>query len=108
MGLWTAVGLVQPGLQVVAAMRVAGRGQIVTVTSVGGAAGQPFADAYCAAAFAGAQDPRDAAATIVEAATTNQPKFRWQTWPGASAFAGVSLADLDGSHLTDQSATWIV
>ncbi len=157
---------------VLPAMRVAGRGRIVTVTSVGGAVGQPFADAYCgakfaveglmqslapvaasfgvgiaivepaavasdfvantgvqdrpvtghdpyaelmaaylrrsAAAFAGAQDPRDAAATIVEAATTNQPKFRWQTSPGASAFVGVSLADLDGSRVIDQTATWIV
>src|SRR4051794_17970837 len=35
--------LVLPG------MRAAGAGRIVTVTSVGGAVGQPFADAYCAA-----------------------------------------------------------
>lgn len=33
-------------------MRAAARGRIVTVTSVGGAVGQPFADAYCAAKFA--------------------------------------------------------
>ena len=33
-------------------MRAAGAGRIVTVTSVGGAVGQPFADAYCAAKFA--------------------------------------------------------
>ncbi|MGI8665814.1 MAG: SDR family oxidoreductase [Jatrophihabitans sp.] len=38
--------LVLPG------MRAAGSGRIVTVTSVGGAVGQPFADAYCAAKFA--------------------------------------------------------
>lgn len=38
--------LVLPG------MRVAGSGRVVTVTSVGGAVGQPFADAYCAAKFA--------------------------------------------------------
>src|SRR6476659_11124543 len=35
-----------------APMRQAGSGRIVTVTSVGGAIGQPFADAYCAAKFA--------------------------------------------------------
>src|SRR6478752_5290075 len=35
-----------------APMRQAGSGRIVTVTSVGGAVGQPFADAYCAAKFA--------------------------------------------------------
>lgn len=33
-------------------MRAAGSGRIVTVSSVGGAVGQPFADAYCAAKFA--------------------------------------------------------
>ncbi len=33
-------------------MRAAGGGRVVTVTSVGGAIGQPFADAYCAAKFA--------------------------------------------------------
>ncbi len=38
--------LVLPG------MRAAGSGRVVTVTSVGGAVGQPFADAYCAAKFA--------------------------------------------------------
>ncbi|OZD57845.1 short-chain dehydrogenase [Rhodococcus sp. 06-1477-1B] len=38
--------LVLPG------MRERGSGRIVTVTSVGGAVGQPFSDAYCAAKFA--------------------------------------------------------
>lgn len=38
--------LVLPG------MRENGRGRILTVTSVGGAVGQPFADAYCGAKFA--------------------------------------------------------
>ncbi len=33
-------------------MRAAGRGHIVAVTSMGGAIGQPFNDAYCAAKFA--------------------------------------------------------
>src|SRR6478609_8730199 len=33
-------------------MRLAGSGRIVTVTSVGGTVGQPFADAYCGAKFA--------------------------------------------------------
>ncbi|KRF44299.1 short-chain dehydrogenase [Terrabacter sp. Soil811] len=33
-------------------MRAAGRGTVLTVTSVGGAVGQPFADAYCGAKFA--------------------------------------------------------
>ncbi|CAM3787725.1 SDR family NAD(P)-dependent oxidoreductase [Smaragdicoccus niigatensis] len=38
--------LVLPG------MREQGRGRILTVTSVGGVVGQPFADAYCGAKFA--------------------------------------------------------
>ncbi len=156
---------------VLPAMRTLGRGRIVTVTSVGGAVGQPFADAYCGAkfaveglmqslapvaasfgvgisivepaavasdfvtnaevrsrpgidddpyaellaaylrrseaAFANAQDARAAAATIIEAATTTAPKFRWQTSPGASAFVGLSLADIDGRRVIDQTATWI-
>ncbi|MBL0748660.1 SDR family NAD(P)-dependent oxidoreductase [Nocardioides baculatus] len=37
---------------VLPAMREAGRGRILTVTSVGGAVGQPFADAYCGSKFA--------------------------------------------------------
>lgn len=157
--------LVLPG------MRANGRGRIVTVTSVGGVVGQPFADAYCGAkfaveglmqslapvaalfgvqvsvvepaavasdfvanvgaqtrpaddddpygalraaylarsagAFAAAQHPRDAAAVVVEAATTADPKFRWQTSAGASTFAGLSLADLDGNQVLQQTATWL-
>jgi NAD(P)-dependent dehydrogenase (short-subunit alcohol dehydrogenase family) len=37
---------------VLPSMRAAGRGTVLTVTSVGGAVGQPFADAYCGAKFA--------------------------------------------------------
>jgi NAD(P)-dependent dehydrogenase (short-subunit alcohol dehydrogenase family) len=160
-------------------MRLAGSGRIVTVTSVGGAVGQPFADAYCGAkfaveglmqslapvvanfgigvsvvepgavasdfvanvagvltphdepavpqtsdddpyagmlqsylahsrtAFAAAQSAADAAAVIIEAATTATPRFRWQTSPGAGAFAGMSLADLDGAKVLAQTRTWV-
>ena len=160
-------------------MRLAGTGRIVTVTSVGGAVGQPFADAYCAAkfaveglmqslapvvarfgigvsvvepgavasdfvanvagvltphhepaapetnaddpyadmlqsylarsrtAFAAAQSPAEAAAVIVEAATTANPKFRWQTSIGAAAFVGLSLADPDGGRVLGQTAGWV-
>ena len=155
---------------VLPAMRQAGRGRVVTVTSVGGAVGQPFADAYCGAkfaveglmqslapvmatfgvdisivepaavgsefvgnvagrmeaadddpyaallagylrrterSFAQAQAPTDAAAVVVEAALTGTPKFRWQTSETARGFAGLSLADLDGSAVIGQTATWI-
>ncbi|MDQ6648887.1 MAG: SDR family NAD(P)-dependent oxidoreductase [Actinomycetota bacterium] len=156
---------------VLPAMRQAGSGRIITVSSVGGAVGQPFADAYCGAkfaveglmqslapvaarfgvqvcivepaavgsefvanvagvlddqdpadpyadllaaylrrsagAFASAQTPADAAAVVVEAATATRPKFRWQTSPTAAALAGLSLGDLDGSRVLDQTATWL-
>lgn len=151
-------------------MRGAGCGRIVTVTSVGGAVGQPFADAYCGAkfavegfmqslapvaerfgvqvaivepgavatefvanvdrrgaadaddpysellaayvarataSFAAAQAPEEAAAVIVEAATTEQHRLRWQTSPGAEQFVGMSLADLTGERVLAQTRTWL-
>lgn len=168
LGVAALTRLVLPG------MRAAGAGRIVTVTSVGGAVGQPFADAYCAAKFAveglmqslapvvarfgigvsivepgavrsaftanvdgagtdpagvdtddpyspllaaylrrtaavfdNAQAAADAAQTIVEAAVTETPKFRWQTSESAAAFAGLSLADLDGSRVAAVTSTWL-
>ena len=158
---------------VLPAMRAAGRGRVVTVTSVGGAVGQPFADAYCASkfaveglmqslapvaasfgvtvsvvepgpvasefvgnvhradadpdagqddpyaalldaylrrtagAFAHAQTSEQAAAVIVEAATTAEPRFRWQTSDQAAAFVGMSLKDLDGSGVLGATSTWL-
>lgn len=158
---------------VLPAMRAVRRGRVVTVTSVGGVVGQPFADAYCGAkfaveglmqslapvaarfgievcvvepaavssefvtnvdgsgpgaapplddpyaallqayldrsrgAFASAQSPADAAAVIVLAATTDRPRFRWQTSDTAAAFAGRSLADLDGSRVFDTVTAWL-
>jgi NAD(P)-dependent dehydrogenase (short-subunit alcohol dehydrogenase family) len=156
---------------VLPAMRAAGSGRVVTVTSVGGAVGQPFADAYCAAkfaveglmqslapvaatfgvtisvvepgavasgfvgnvhrpdeslsaqdayapllaaylertagAFANAQTPEHAAEVIVHAATTSEPRFRWQTSAQAGQFVGLSLADLDGSRVSRLTSTWI-
>ncbi len=155
---------------VLPAMRTAGRGRVVTVTSVGGAVGQPFADAYCAAkfaveglmqslapvmasfgvqisvvepgavgtefvgnvegvlaerdpldpygplldayltrsraAFASAQSAADAAAVVVQACT-DPWRFRWQTSANATAFVGLSLADLDGSGVHGQTSTWM-
>jgi hypothetical protein len=46
----------------------------------------------------------------VEAATTSTstPKFRWQTSATAAAFAGLSLADIDGSRVLSQTSTWLI
>lgn len=45
-------GVAQLSREVMPHMRAQGGGRIVSVTSVGGAVGQPFNDAYCAAKFA--------------------------------------------------------
>ena len=45
-GVWRVTRAVLP------AMRAAGSGRIISVTSIGGLIGQPFNDAYCAAKFA--------------------------------------------------------
>lgn len=153
--------LVLPG------MRERGRGRILTITSVGGTVGQPFADAYCGAkfavegfmqslavvaerfgvrvsviepaavssafvgnverpeaggpyaelldayiartsgAFARAQTPESAGAAIVDAVLSDEYRFRWQSSEGATAFASVSLADLDGSRVLGFTRPWI-
>ena len=154
--------LVLPG------MRTAGSGRVLTVTSVGGAVGQPFADAYCGAkfavegfmqslapvaerfgvwvsviepaavasdfvanvqrpeltgspydvllgtylqrtagAFANAQTAVGAAEAIADAVTSTTYRFRWQTSPAASAFVGMSLADLDGERVLGATRGWI-
>ncbi len=82
---------------VLPAMREAGHGRILTVTSVGGAVG----------AFAGAQSAPSAGAAIADAATSPAYRFRWQTSDQAASFAGVSLADLDGERVLSLTRTWI-
>jgi NAD(P)-dependent dehydrogenase (short-subunit alcohol dehydrogenase family) len=162
LGAVTMTKLVLPG------MRSAGRGRVVTVTSVGGAVGQPFADAYCGAkfaaegfmqslavvaerfgvwvsviepaavasdfvanvrrpsgaddpysallaayvartesTFANAQSPAEAGAAIAACATASGYRFRWQTSTGATAFVGMSLADLDGERVLGATRSWI-
>ena len=66
-------------------------------------------DAYLArtaGAFANAQSAADAAAVIVSALSDDVP-FRLQTSPGARAFVGVKLADLNGSGVVGLTNTWV-
>ena len=51
-------------------------------------------------AFGKPQSPWDAAAVVVDAATTGTPRFRWQTSEAAAASVARSLRDLDGSAVT--------
>ena len=60
-----------------------------------------------AGAFDNAQTSQQAAEVIVNAATTDQPRFRWQTSAQAEQFVGLSLADLDGSRVVGTTSTWI-
>jgi short-subunit dehydrogenase len=59
------------------------------------------------AAFAAAQSPQDAAAAVVAACLDPEPRFRYQTSDGASAFAGLSMADLDGSRVLGATSSWL-
>ena len=152
---------------VIPSMRERGTGRILTITSVGGAVGQPFADAYCGAkfavegfmqslavvlgefgvwvsviepgavatefvsnvlrprdvgayehqlnayiarsrgSFASAQSAHDAGLAIVEAATSEHYRFRWQTSSAATAFVATSLADVDGARVAAVTSEWI-
>ena len=60
-----------------------------------------------AGALDNAQTSQQAAEVIVEAATTDRPRFRWQTSAQAEQFVGLSLADLDGSRVVGSTSTWI-
>ncbi|KOG90215.1 SDR family NAD(P)-dependent oxidoreductase [Streptomyces varsoviensis] len=57
--------------------------------------------------MAGGQTAQDAAAVVVEAATTDTPRFRWQTSQAAVDFVGLSLADLDGSKVLGAMSAWL-
>ncbi|MET9859053.1 SDR family NAD(P)-dependent oxidoreductase [Streptomyces smyrnaeus] len=59
------------------------------------------------ALMASGQAAQDAAAVVVEAATTDTPRFRWQTSQAAVDFVGLSLADLDGSNVLGAMSRWL-
>lgn len=77
------------------------------------AAAGPYEDALRAylgrtgAVFANAQQPDGVAEVILDALERDDPPFRVQTSPVAAAFAGLKLADLDGSRVTSATRGWL-
>lgn len=57
--------------------------------------------------FASAQSPVEVAQVVVQAATEENPRFRYQTSPSSQAFAGLKLSDLDGSKVLGVTGRWI-
>lgn len=53
------------------------------------------------------QQPVGVAPVIVQAATEENPRFRYQTSPNAQAFVGLKLNDLDGSKVISMTSKWI-
>ena len=60
------------------------------------------------AAFANAQSAAEVGDIVVNALNIENPVFRLQTSAGAQAFAGLKLADLDGSVVQGVTASWVV
>ncbi|MEU6309360.1 SDR family NAD(P)-dependent oxidoreductase [Streptomyces sp. NPDC047014] len=79
------------------------------------AAAGPYADALRAyidrtvAQFTpdAAQTPAEAAASVLEALTAEEPAFRIQTSPWARGFTAAKLADQDGSAVLAMTDTWV-
>ncbi|MER7667253.1 SDR family NAD(P)-dependent oxidoreductase [Kitasatospora sp. NPDC096128] len=103
-----AVTVVEPGA--VASEFIGNQG--IDVPALVAAAG-PYGDALQAyvdrtlKAFGSAQTPEEAAAPIVEVLTAERPPLRVQTSEAARAFAGVKLADLDGSAVRTMTGGWV-
>ena len=57
--------------------------------------------------FAGAQQPAEVAAVVVQAATEDEPRFRHQTSDLSRGFVGLKLGDLDGGAVVGATTTWI-
>jgi len=57
-------------------------------------------------AFANAQSAESAGEAIAGAALSDEYRFRWQTSDAATTFAGMSLADLDGSKVFEATRSW--
>ncbi|KAG1648789.1 Estradiol 17-beta-dehydrogenase 1 [Nymphon striatum] len=59
-------------------------------------------------AFSVAQTPQDIADVILAVAQAEDPAFRYQTGERSTAFAGMSLSDVDGSTVTQATGSWTV
>ncbi|MEU1420824.1 SDR family NAD(P)-dependent oxidoreductase [Kitasatospora sp. NPDC005751] len=100
--------VVEPGA--VASEFVASQGLDIPALLAAAGPYAPALDAYAArtrAAFTRAQTPEQAAESVVEALTAEQPPFRMQTSETARAFVGAKLADLDGSAVQELTGGWV-
>ncbi|MBD8059917.1 SDR family NAD(P)-dependent oxidoreductase [Cellulomonas sp. JH27-2] len=103
-----AVTVVEPG-----AVATHFAGSAVADSDAMLAAAGPYEDALRAylgrtgAVFANAQHPDGVAEVILDALERDDPPFRVQTSPVAAAFAGLKLADLDGSRVTSATRGWL-
>jgi NAD(P)-dependent dehydrogenase (short-subunit alcohol dehydrogenase family) len=62
---------------------------------------------YITGSFRESQSSEGVAAVIVEAATTDQPRFRYQTSDKARQTVAISLADVDGSAVLAETTEWL-
>ncbi|WP_338933214.1 SDR family NAD(P)-dependent oxidoreductase [Streptomyces netropsis] len=107
-GVGVTVTVVEPGAVASEFVSNAGVDQDALLARAGVYA--PALKAYLertARSFAGAQSPRDAAATVLEALTADAPPLRLQTSDGARDFVGTKLADLDGGTVTRLTSGWV-
>jgi NAD(P)-dependent dehydrogenase (short-subunit alcohol dehydrogenase family) len=106
--LGVTVTLVEPGA--VASEFVANVGADREALTARAGAYAPTLKGYLertARSFSAAQSSRDAAATVLEALTADEPPLRLQTSDWAREFVGAKLVDVDGSRITGLTRSWI-
>jgi NAD(P)-dependent dehydrogenase (short-subunit alcohol dehydrogenase family) len=120
MGLFAAVELAKRGLDVVGTVRDTARASALLEAADEAGVSVSIAELEVTdpaagdrlAAIAAEHDGIDvlinnAGRAIADAATSDTYRFRWQTSEAAERFAGISLADLDGSRVRGVTAGWI-
>lgn len=104
-----SVGVIEPGA--VASEFVANLGvdvdEVLAVAGVYEPALRTYFERTTSQFGSSAQSPAEVADVIVAALSAPSLPFRIQTSEGARTFAGLSLADLDGSRVIQQTTGWV-